>query len=138
MKNNNSTSTASKLEALVSNQISTAIENAKASKKQPKTKKESKPEPEAKIEEVTKEVTNQQNLAIVEKVISNREVKYLYPADVVDTLARKRWRQATRNELHTLERKMHRIQDQNSKEYQEAKREYEKFLASHLKPNQIA
>lgn len=101
------------------------------------------PEPQAtkktsKKAEVVKEVEKQQKPSIIEKVISNREVKYVYPEDVVDTLARKKWRQATRNELHRLEREMFRIKDQNSKEYKKAAKAYEDFRNKVLKPEQVA
>lgn len=88
--------------------------------------------------EVIKDVEKQQKPSIIEKVISNREVKYVYPEDVVDTLARKKWRQQTRNELHRLEREMFRIKDQNSKEYKKAAKAYEDFKNKVLKPEQVA
>lgn len=88
--------------------------------------------------EVIKDVEKQQKPSIIEKVISNREVKYVYPEDVVDTLARKKWRQQTRNELHRLEREMFRIKDQNSKEYKKAAKAYEDFRNKVLKPEQVA
>lgn len=91
-----------------------------------------------KKKEVTQEVATQQNVSIVEEVISAREVKYIYPEDVTDTLARKKWRQQTRNKLHQLEREMYRITDQNSKEYKAAKKAYEAFKATVLKPAQTA
>lgn len=72
------------------------------------------------------------------KVISNREVKYVYPEDITDTLARKKWRQQTRNELHRLEREMFRIKDQNSKEFKKAAKAYEDFRNKVLKPEQVA
>lgn len=88
--------------------------------------------------EVVKDVEKQQKPSIIEKVISNREVKYVYPEDVVDVLARKKWRQQTRNELHRLEREMFRIKDQNSKEYKKAAKAYEDFKNKVLKPEQVA
>lgn len=88
--------------------------------------------------EVVKDVEKQQKPSIIEKVISNREVKYVYPEDVTDTLARKKWRQQTRNELHRLEREMFRIKDQNSKEYKKAAKAYEDFKNKVLKPEQVA
>lgn len=88
--------------------------------------------------EVVKDVEKQQKPSIIEKVISNREVKYVYPEDVTDTLARKKWRQQTRNELHRLEREMFRIKDQNSKEYKKAAKAYEDFRNKVLKPEQVA
>lgn len=92
----------------------------------------------SKKEQVIKEVEKQQKPSIIEKVISNREVKYVYPKDVTDTLARKKWRQQTRNELHRLEREMFRIKDQNSKEFKEAAKAYEDFRNKVLKPEQVA
>ena len=151
---------ASKLQELVSNSVANAlatvsnstkedkapqVTNQEISKEEPKkkTKKttattEAKAPKTTKKEQVTKEVTKQQNTAILEQVISNREVKYIYPEDVKDTLARKRWRQQTRNELHKLEREMYRIKDTNSKEYKAAKKSFEEFQAKVLKPAQSA
>lgn len=111
-------------------------EKAKKTKKElvelsPKTKTSKK-------EQVVKEVKEQQKPSIIEQVISNREVKYVYPADVVDTLARKKWRQQTRNELHRLELAMARIKDQNSKEFKAAAKAYEDFKKKVLKPEQVA
>ena len=152
----------SKLQELVSNSVANAIATVSNSTKEDKapqvtnqetSKEESKKKikkttatanPEAKApkatkkEQVTKEVTKQQNTAILEQVISNREVKYIYPEDVKDTLARKRWRQQARNELHRLEREMYRIKDTNSKEYKAAKKAFDEFQAKVLKPAQSA
>ena len=69
---------------------------------------------------------------------TKKEVKYVYPADVVDTLARKKWRQQTRNELHRLELAMARIKDQNSKEFKAAAKAYDDFKKKVLKPEQVA
>ena len=103
------------------------------------TPKEPKPTKKtSKKAEVVKDVEKQQKPSIIEKVISNREVKYVYPEDVTDTLARKKWRQQTRNELHRLEREMFRIKDQNSKEYKKAAKAYEDFRNKVLKPEQVA
>lgn len=92
----------------------------------------------SKKEETIKEVKQQQKPSIIEQVISNREVKYVYPKDITDTLARKKWRQQTRNELHRLEREMFRIKDQNSKEFKDAAKKYEDFKKKVLKPEQVA
>jgi hypothetical protein len=147
----------SKLQELVSNSVANAlatvsnstkedatpqVTNKETSKEKPKKKTTANPEAKAtkatKKEQVTKEVTKQQNTAILEQVISHREVKYIYPEDVKDTLARKRWRQQTRNELHRLEREMYRIQDTNSKEYKAAKKAFDEYQAKVLKPAQSA
>ena len=95
-------------------------------------------EKKSKKEEIIKEVKQQQKPSIIEQVISNREVKYIYPEDITDTLARKKWRQQTRNELHRLEREMFRIKDQNSKEFKDAAKKYEDFKEKVLKPEQVA
>lgn len=92
----------------------------------------------SKKEETIKEVKQQQKPSIIEQVISNREVKYVYPEDITNTLARKKWRQQTRNELHRLEREMFRIKDQNSKEFKDAAKKYEDFKKKVLKPEQVA
>lgn len=136
-----------KVTELINNQVSNSLKEVKASKTQkPKETKESKAkeEPKTKLvktttkkvskkEEVVKEVAKQQKPNLIEQVISNREVKYIYPEDVVDTLSRKKWRQQTRNELRKLEREMLRIQDHNSKEYESAQNKYITFQKKVLK-----
>lgn len=137
-----------KVTELINNQVSNSLKEVKASKTQkPKETKESKAkeEPKAKLvktttkkastkkEKVVKEVAKQQKPNIIEQVISNREVKYIYPDDVTDTLSRKKWRQQVRNELRKLERKMLRIQDHNSKEYKSAQNKYITFQKKVLK-----
>ncbi len=137
-----------KVTELINNQVSNSLKEVKASKTQkPKETKESKAkeEPKAKLvktttkkastkkEEVVKEVAKQQKPNIIEQVISNREVKYIYPEDITDTLSRKKWRQQTRNELRKLEREMLRIQDHNSKEYKSAQNKYITFQKKVLK-----
>lgn len=130
-----------KVTELINNQVSNSLKEVKASKTQkPKETKESKAKEESKAKlvkllprklllkgKVVKEVAKQQKPNIIEQVISNREVKYIYPDDVTDTLSRKKWRQQTRNELRKLERKMLRIQDHNSKEYKSAQNKYITF-----------
>lgn len=137
-----------KVTELINNQVSNSLKEVKASKTQkPKETKESKAKEEPKVklvktttkkastkkEEVVKEVAKQQKPNIIEQVISNREVKYIYPDDVTDTLSRKKWRQQTRNELRKLEREMLRIQDHNSKEYKSAQNKYITFQKKVLK-----
>lgn len=137
-----------KVTELINNQVSNSLKEVKASKTQkPKETKESKAkeEPKAKLvktttkkastkkKEVVKEVAKQQKPNIIEQVISNREVKYIYPDDVTDTLSRKKWRQQTRNELRKLEREMLRTQDHNSKEYKSAQNKYITFQKKVLK-----
>lgn len=106
--------------------------------KKPVAKKTSKTVelPTAKKEATIQEVTKQQAVSIAEKVISTRDVKYLYPADIQDQLARKKWRQAVRNKYHALEREVFKFQDKNSKEYKAALKEFEAYKAEVLKPGQ--
>lgn len=90
--------------------------------------------PKAKEQKVIKEVEAQQKASLIEEVTAHREVKYLYPKDITDTLSRKKWRQQVRNKLLQLERVYFRISDQNSKEYQEAKAAYDNYRSQVLKP----
>ena len=140
MKKNNKL--AEVISANVTEQIK-GIANAKSttsSKKEDKTpkKKTSKAVklPAAKKEATIQEVTKQQEASIAEKVVSTRDVKYLYPADIQDQLARKKWRQAVRNKYHQLEREVFKFQDKNSKEYKEAFKAFEDYKAEVLKPGQ--
>lgn len=128
-----------KNETKVTNLVATKVAEQLEGIKNSKTAKASAPKTKtSKKEQVVKEVKEQQKPSIIEQVISNREVKYVYPADVVDTLARKKWRQQTRNELHRLELAMARIKDQNSKEFKAAAKAYEDFRKKVLKPEQVA
>ena len=106
--------------------------------KKPVVKKTSKTAelPIVKKEATIQEVTKQQAASIAEKVISTRDVKYLYPAYIKDQLARKKWRQAVRNKYHALEREVFKFQDKNSKEYKAAIKEFEAYKAEVLKPGQ--
>lgn len=97
------------------------------------TKKGKETKARSKKEEVIKEVTQINKTQLVEKVVSNREVKYIYPDDVNDTLSRKAWRQKVRNKLEKLERDMFRIKDQNSKEYKSAEKAYNEYRKTVLK-----
>lgn len=111
---------------------------AKKAKKAEGNKDKKKKKANKEKEATVKKVAKQQKAALVEKVIANREVKYIYPEDVVDTLSRKTWRQKTRNKLHQLELAVSRIKDHNSKEYKKALKEYNDFRKEVLKPEQIA
>lgn len=141
----------SKLQELVANQVSNALETVKESKTTKTQVKKIKAAPtdedqvvkipaakaKAAKDAAIKSAKVQQEAALLEAVVSKREVKYIYPDDVQDTLARKKWRAQTRNELHRLEREMHRITDQNSKEFKAAKKAFEDFSKKVLKPNQV-
>lgn len=109
---------------------------AKITEPEAEAKPDKKKKKKTAKDKAVKETAEQQKPSIMEEVISHRDVKYLYPEDVTDTLSRKTWRQKTRNKLRQLERDMLRITDQNSKEYKKAKKAYEEFQASVLKVNQ--
>lgn len=70
---------------------------------------------------------------LVEEVVTKREVKYVYPEDCEDTLSRKKFRQTVRNKIHQLELAMLRIEDQNSKEFKKAKKEYLEYKNQFVK-----
>lgn len=119
--------TAKKLEEKADKKVEEKKPVAKSTKKVEKSKAETKKEA------VTKEVTKINKTNLVEKVVSNREVKYVYPDDINDTLSRKAWRQKVRNKLDKLERDMFRIKDQNSKEYKAAEKAYNEYRKTVLK-----
>lgn len=70
---------------------------------------------------------------LVEEVVTKREVKYIYPADCEDTLSRKKFRQQVRNKIHQLELAMLRIENQDSKEFKKAKKEYLEYKNQFVK-----
>lgn len=129
-----------------------AIASGKKNKKSKKDKKTKKAEvievPVVKSkknkDKVVKDVAKKQKASIKEKVVSEREVKYIYPLKEDENTGKMRemtkdekksWRQATRNEYRSLEREMNRfIQDQSSKEYKAAKKAFDAFTAQVLKP----
>lgn len=134
-----------KLNQLVNQKVAQQLEEAKTSKKSTKkaapaakaeTKKLVPVKKASKKAQVVKETEQRQKVDLIEKVIAHREVKYIYPADVQDTLARKKWRQAVRNKIKDLERKMLRLQDGDKKEFAAAKKAYEEYKAQVLKPEQ--
>lgn len=134
--------------------VKETLEAIASGKKTKKTNKDKKSK--AKVEEVpvakskkkkdkvVKEVAKKQKASIKEKVVSEREVKYIYPMKEDEETGemremtkdeKKSWRQATRNEYRSLEREMNRfIQDQSSKEYKAAKKAFEAFANKVLKP----
>lgn len=114
---------------------------AKPKKKLPKAKKDkdaqatvtAAKDKKNKKEKAIKDTAKAQTVDLIEKVVSNREVKWLYPAEVNDPLSRKSWRQKQRNKIHKLERELTRIGDQNSKEYKAKMKELKEFQKKVLK-----
>lgn len=104
---------------------------AKATKtKESKTQKTTTKDPE---KAVKKQVKKTAEVNLMEEVVSKREVKYIYPADITDTLARKKWRQQVRNEIKKLKLAMAEIEDRNSKEFKKREKEYLTYYKKHVK-----
>ncbi len=98
----------------------------------PKAKKTSTPKAEKKST-VTKAIQDAQKNALVEEVISKREVKYIYPKDVTTGDDKKKFRQQVRNKLKKLELELRRIEDTTSKEYLKKEKEYKAYRKTVLK-----
>lgn len=113
--------------------ISKASETPKV--KATKTKESKTPKTTTKDPEkaVKKQVKKTAEVNLMEEVVSKREVKYIYPADVTDTLARKKWRQQVRNEIKKLKLAMAEIEDRNSKEFKKREKEYLTYYKKHVK-----
>lgn len=94
-----------------------------------KEKKVKKTQKEKLVDKTQKKV----EANLVEEVVTKREVKYIYPADCEDTLSRKKFRQTVRNRIHQLELAMLRIEDQDSKEFKKAKKEYLEYKNQFIK-----
>lgn len=95
----------------------------------PEAAKEKKVKKEKLVDKTKKKV----EANLVEEVVTKREVKYIYPADCEDTLSRKKFRQQVRNKIHQLELAMLRIENQDSKEFKKAKKEYLEYKNQFVK-----
>lgn len=117
----------------INNLIEEKAEKVKKSKKilngEAKEKKVKKTKKEKLVDKTKKKV----EANLVEGVVTKREVKYIYPADCEDTLSRKKFRQQVRNKIHQLELAMLRIENQNSKEFKKAKKEYLEYKNQFVK-----
>lgn len=109
------------------------IVNDEAKVKKSKKVKSEKKSKKAKETKEVKAIKNQVKTNLLEEVVTKREVKYIYPEDCQDTLSRKKYRQAVRNQLHKLELEMHRIEDKNSKAFKAKQKEYEEFRRANVK-----
>lgn len=129
-------STSQKVKATKVESKKTKVEEAKAktSKKVKATKIEL---PSTKLEKkkskVAKEVTPVTNTALMEQVVSKREIKYIYPDDCIDTLARKQFRQKVRNKIHKMENQLFRMSDKTSKEYLKISKELKAYYSANVK-----
>lgn len=81
-----------------------------------------KPTKKAKITEANKAAT-------VQKVVVKRELKYQYPKGMVDTLARKSYRQKVRNTIRKMSRQIAKLKGE---EKAALKQELEAYQAKHL------
>lgn len=109
------------------------IVNNEAKVKKSKKVKSEKKSKKAKETKEVKAIKKQVKTNLLEEVVTKREVKYIYPEDCQDTLSRKKYRQAVRNQLHKLELEMHRIEDKNSKAFKAKQKEYEEFRRANVK-----
>lgn len=126
----------------INNLIEEKTQKVEKSKKDLKAeaKKEETPEAakEKKVKKTQKEklvdkTKKKAEANLVEEVVTKREVKYIYPADCKDTLSRKKFRQTVRNKIHQLELAMLRIENQDSKEFKKAKKEYLEYKNQFVK-----
>lgn len=117
----------------INNLIEEKAEKVKKSKeilnREAKEKKVKKTKKEKLVDKTKKKV----EANLVEEVVTKREVKYIYPADCEDTLSRKKFRQQVRNKIHQLELAMLRIENQDSKEFKKAKKEYLEYKNQFIK-----
>lgn len=112
----------------------TKVEKAKkAIKSEKKEKAEETKVKKTKKEKLVDKAKKKAEVNLIEEVVTKREVKYLYPDGCEDTLSRKKFRQTVRNKIHQLELAMHRIQDQESKEFKKAKKEYLDYKNQYVK-----
>lgn len=126
----------------INNLIEEKTQKAEKSKKALKAEAKKEETPEAAKEKKVKK-TQKEKLVdktkkkveanLVEEVVTKREVKYIYPVDCEDTLSRKKFRQTVRNKIHQLELAMLRIEDQDSKEFKKAKKEYLEYKNQFVK-----
>ena len=79
-----------------------------------KTETKKLQKPAATTKEAKAEETNKK--AITQKVIVNRELKYIYPKGCTDTLLRKAFRQKTRNTLRKLARDISKAEGKEKKD----------------------
>lgn len=117
----------------INNLIEEKTQKVEKSKKALKAEVKKEETPEAAKEKLVDKTKKKVEANLVEEVVTKREVKYIYPADCEDTLSRKKFRQQVRNKIHQLELAMLRIENQDSKEYKKAKKEYLEYKNQFVK-----
>lgn len=140
--------TENKLQQVINQKLQeslTKVEAKEETKKKSSSKKASEPKEtktpkvkETPKQKIIKETKAKATVNLVEEVISNREVKYIYPEDCVDTLSRKKHRQQVRNKLHQFEREMFNLQATDQKAFKAKQKEYEAYKKEHLKQGATA
>ena len=91
-------------------------------KKKKVLKKSQLPAKETKVapaKETKKELDAANTAAVTQKVIVNRVLKYKYPKGCIDTLARKTFRQKTRNALRKMERELNKLHGEEKRALKE-------------------
>lgn len=131
-------STSQKVKATKVESKKVKASNPKAKVKTSKKVKATKIElPSTKLEKkkskVAKEVTPVTNTALMEQVVSKREIKYIYPDDCIDTLARKQFRQKVRNKIHKMENQLFKMSGKTSKEYLKISKELKAYYSANVK-----
>lgn len=126
------------INSLIEEKAEKVEKSKKALKANHKEKEEKDEASEKKVKKTKKEklvdkTKKKVEANLVEEVVTKREVKYIYPEDCEDTLSRKKFRQQVRNKIHQLELAMLRIEDQNSEEFKEAKKEYLEYKSQFVK-----
>lgn len=117
----------------INNLIEEKAEKVKKSKEILKGEAKEKKVKKTKKEKLVDKTKKKVEANLVEEVVTKREVKYIYPADCEDTLSRKKFRQQVRNKIHQLELAMLRIENQDSKEFKKAKKEYLEYKNQFVK-----
>lgn len=117
----------------INNLIEEKTQKVDKSKKALKAEAKKEETTEAAKEKLVDKTKKKVEANLVEEVVTKREVKYIYPADCEDTLSRKKFRQTVRNKIHQLELAMLRIEDQDSKEFKKAKKEYLEYKNQFVK-----
>lgn len=116
--------------------MTTKTIKAKASKKETK-KTKSVELPNAKVEKAKKKAVKstveKTKASLVEKVTSEREVKYIYPEGCTDILEKKKYRQKVRNTVKKYQAQLGKIEDQDSKEYKRVKKEMRTYMSGKVK-----
>ena len=104
-----------------------ATEETEEKPKKLKIKKKSEEQPVKPLKKVAEKPAKEATKKVV------REIKYIYPDDVVDAIDRKKFRAQARKKLRDLENKMKRLETADDKSYKAAQKAYNDYRDSILK-----